>query len=215
MLVLVETWREECEEMWPTVSGHLWCGSGGSRGKHGVGILVHSRWTVDSFQALNDRVCSVDIDTGVFVLRVIAIYMPTTDSDDAFVESVYTSAGNLLTSGRQKGAKVAVAGDFNAHLTVDQVSDDGEEVVGHCCYSPIGDARGDWLTAWCMTFRLFIANTFANARGKVGLTKKPEFIHRLISFCSTCVCATNCLRPMFEKTWTSDLITGPCLLRYA
>ena len=63
VLVLVETWREECEEMWPTVSGHLWCGSGGSRGKHGVGILVHSRWTVDSFQELNDRVCSVDINT--------------------------------------------------------------------------------------------------------------------------------------------------------
>ena len=190
VLVLVETWREECEEMWPTVSGHLWCGSGGSRGKHGVGILVHSRWTVDSFRAINDRVCSVDINTGVFVLRVIAIYMPTTDSDDASVESVYTSAGNLLTSGRQKGAKVAVAGDFNAHLTVDQVSDDGEEVVGHCCYSPIGDARGDWLTAWCMTFRLFVANTFANTCEKSWIYQKAG-VHTQIDFILLDMCLRN------------------------
>ena len=40
-----ETWRDEREEYMTLSSGDVWCGSGGTPGKHGVGILLHERWS--------------------------------------------------------------------------------------------------------------------------------------------------------------------------
>jgi hypothetical protein len=43
-VMINESWREEAEEFDTLECKHVWFGSGGTRGKHGVGILLHSRW---------------------------------------------------------------------------------------------------------------------------------------------------------------------------
>eukprot|EP00973_Karenia_brevis_P058533 8152258-Karenia_brevis.AAC.1 len=45
LLAFTETWREEKQEIWETMPGHTWFGSGGMRGSCGVGFLLCRRWS--------------------------------------------------------------------------------------------------------------------------------------------------------------------------
>ena len=52
-----ETWRTSKEEIECLKSKHVWYGSGGSAGKHGVGLLLHKKWAgqVERFDAISPR----------------------------------------------------------------------------------------------------------------------------------------------------------------
>ena len=71
-----ETWRLEAEEDFLLESGHRFFGSGGARrtnsnlGKHGVGILLHQRWSkfVVGVRAVSAQIVYVDLQIGRFVV---------------------------------------------------------------------------------------------------------------------------------------------------
>ena len=70
---------------------HLWLGSGGCKGKHGVGILVHSRWKplFIGFRALSERLGVGEFVVGKFKLMVVVVNMPHGGYDDDAVEALY------------------------------------------------------------------------------------------------------------------------------
>ena len=62
LLLVAETWRGEREEHFFTANGHGFFLSGGSAGRHGVGIVVgrslYTRMSNVVFHAYSDRLCS-------------------------------------------------------------------------------------------------------------------------------------------------------------
>ena len=64
-ILLNETWREQAEEYDTLESDHIWFGSGGAKGQHGVGILLHRRWAqcVRGWRAINQRIGVLELDT--------------------------------------------------------------------------------------------------------------------------------------------------------
>eukprot|EP00973_Karenia_brevis_P004627 633432-Karenia_brevis.AAC.1 len=73
-----ETWREEEEELVTLHGGHVWCGSGGSQGKHGVGILLHERWSrcIQRWKAINSRLGLLELSINQLKLGLLVVYMP-------------------------------------------------------------------------------------------------------------------------------------------
>ena len=62
IVVVEETWREPRKEVVHLESGHIWYGSGGCRGRCGVGFLVHKRIGKCKFTAINERLAILDVD---------------------------------------------------------------------------------------------------------------------------------------------------------
>ena len=66
-VVLVnETWREIGEDMYTLQSGYEWFGSGGTKGKHGVGFVLHRRLqrSIRWFVALSERLFFLGLGIG-------------------------------------------------------------------------------------------------------------------------------------------------------
>eukprot|EP00959_Pyramimonas_sp_CCMP1952_P269782 5640090-Pyramimonas_sp.AAC.1 len=55
------TWRTQPKELWTTVEGHTFAGSGNDRRCHGVAILLHKRWSRHIFelQAISARLATM------------------------------------------------------------------------------------------------------------------------------------------------------------
>jgi hypothetical protein len=58
LLIFTETWREGRDEAFRIDQGHYWFGSGGTKGRCGVGFLLHSRWRHTFFQPISERCAS-------------------------------------------------------------------------------------------------------------------------------------------------------------
>eukprot|EP00973_Karenia_brevis_P092905 12414597-Karenia_brevis.AAC.1 len=123
-VVVNETWREAREEFAEVHDGHVWFGSGGTAGKHGVGILLHERWSnhVRSWRATNTRLGYLDINFNKLKLRLVAVYFPHAGYPDQAVQDVYDELDSILREGATKRFMIAVAGDWNAEVpsSVDQ-----------------------------------------------------------------------------------------------
>ena len=87
-VLLSETWRAAQSEKWTTADGNLFAGSGGMNGSRGVAILLRAKWVADerSFQAINERICCVDVECGDCQLRVMSVYLPHAGYGDAAAE---------------------------------------------------------------------------------------------------------------------------------
>ena len=98
LILLNETWRAEKEEIIELASGDIWLGSGGTAGKHGVGILVNHRWAgaLDRWRAILERIGLLEITAGALKLSVIVVYMPHCGYKDAEVEAIYTQISDLI-----------------------------------------------------------------------------------------------------------------------
>jgi len=151
IIVFTETWREERREVFETAAGHTWLGSGGARGAKGVGILLNKRWSYESFYAVSERVCAVDVRICGEIVRAVGVYMPHGGYDDIDVEAVYVQIENLLdrSCGRQRST--LIAGDFNAE--VGRAAEHGRRE--EACQS----ARGQWLCNWCLVNGFNVVNT--------------------------------------------------------
>ena len=79
IITFTETWREETNEVFTTENGHIWLGSGGTKGRNGVGILLHKRWKHIQFQAINDRIAAVVVDFAGALFQILVVYMPRPD----------------------------------------------------------------------------------------------------------------------------------------
>ena len=75
-ILVNETWRKEKEEVMRLESGDLWLGSGGTEGKHGVGVLLSKDLSLQRFVAISPRLSYVEADGYSQKFAIIAAYMP-------------------------------------------------------------------------------------------------------------------------------------------
>ena len=147
-LVLTEMWREQSHEIFKTKYGHIWYGSGGVRGRKGVGILMNRRWPVSTFKPVCDRLCCLDLKLqDGSPMSLLGVYMPHALMPDEDVEAVYGSLECALSVARQKGYRVIIAGDFNAQVGT-RTDDDDPKIIGDSPMT-IRSSRGDALVRWC------------------------------------------------------------------
>ena len=108
-LIFTETWREEKRDIFNTSGGHKWFGSGGLRGRSGVGILLHQRWSYQTFNAMSDRCATLYLVVQGMPLDICAVYMPHSDRPDAEVEAVYAEIESILCRRKRAECRTIVA----------------------------------------------------------------------------------------------------------
>ena len=186
VVLLSETWRE-----------HMFCGSGGSKGSSGVGILLHRRWSkgFKAFHAVCSRVCAIDVCIQGCAIRFISVYMPHGGCDDAEVEGTYWKIEHLLSSARKTNLTCVLLGDWNAVVGRRQTGD-AEVIVG-----PFGighrNERGNWVVEWAMQQKLAIASTLIEKSLEQQWTYENGGIRRQLDYC---------LMDVKRISWTLDAI---------
>ena len=114
VVVLSETWRESARETLRLDSEHLFYGSGGDKGRSGVGFLVHKQHAVRKFQSVNDRLAFIDIKLGLQTVRIFGVYFPHSGCNEEDVEVVYEMLAENLNDARRRIYLNIIGGDFNA-----------------------------------------------------------------------------------------------------
>ena len=113
VILVNETWREEAEELVEPESGHIWMGSGGTKGKHGVGILLHRRWKNKiTWKAVCSRVGALWMSVGSTKLAIIVVYMPHCGYPDPQVEAIYRKLDVAVKEARDAGRCIVIGGDL-------------------------------------------------------------------------------------------------------
>ena len=131
IVVLTETWRSDiCEEL-PLEGGHIFYGSGGVKGRCGVGFLVHDRHKNCKFKHINERVAFIDFKFKSQSVRIFGVYMPHSQHPDEEVETVYEILQEKLHAARRKSFSCIVAGDMNAQVGGFQEHDDPANLGPH------------------------------------------------------------------------------------
>ena len=125
-ILVQETWRREREEDDIRESGHRWLASSGAGRKHGVGILLHSRWrnTVDEFRPLSPRLASLALTVEGQKITLIVVYVPHAGHAQEEVEALYEEVTQEVTNAKKRFASVVVGGDFNAEIGAAQEGED-------------------------------------------------------------------------------------------
>eukprot|EP00973_Karenia_brevis_P008082 1095156-Karenia_brevis.AAC.1 len=175
VILLNETWREEAEELDTLDDRHVWCGSGGTKGKHGVGILVHQRWAaqVHRWRAINERIGVLELNLFKVKLSLIVVYMPHRGYADAEVQRMYDHLSNFIGEARRAKRVVIIGGDWNAEAQSAMSSGDSG-AVGEFA-NPFGNDRGDWLVRWATAERLILCNTLFKKRwGKIWTHRQGD-----------------------------------------
>jgi len=159
ILVSVETWRPEDFEIFATEAGNLFYGSGGFKGRCGVGFLVHHRHPKQKFIAVNARLGVLNVRLGSLKLQVVGVYMPDSTYSDEEVDTVYNQLDFHLRDCTCKGHRhCIVAGDFNARVGSQDFYDD-ISILGSGGL-PNRNSRGNWFLQWCTINQLVIGNTY-------------------------------------------------------
>ena len=150
LLLVGETWRGEHEETFLTANGHRFFLSGGSIGRHGVGIVVgrslYQCMSNVEFHAYSDRLCSLHFSLENVSFQVFSCYMPTSWEPYHEVEQMYDLMELLLSNCERVGASAVVGGDFNAMLGDCREADD-RDVLGTCGFGERND-RGWMMAHW-------------------------------------------------------------------
>ena len=138
------------EEIFLTANGHRFFLSGGSIGRHGVGIVVgrslYQRMSNVVFHAYSDRLCSLHFTLENVFFQVFSCYMPTSREPYHEVEQMYDLMELLLSNCERVGASAVVGGDFNAMLGDCREAHD-RDVLGTCGYGERND-RGWMMAHW-------------------------------------------------------------------
>ena len=82
IVVITETWRQDKSEYFVLPKGNHFYGSGGVRGKCGIGFLIHKRWATHRFAPISERLGFLDIIFDSFSCRIFGVYMPQTSCPD-------------------------------------------------------------------------------------------------------------------------------------
>ena len=150
VLLVAETWRGEREEHFFTANGHRLFLSGGSAGRHGVGIVIgrsfYRRMSNVVFHAYSDRLCSLHFTLDHVSFQIFSCYMPTSWEPYHAVEQMYDLMALQLSNCERLGASAVVGGDFNAMLG-DPWEGDDTDVLGTCGFGERND-RGWMMAHW-------------------------------------------------------------------
>ena len=157
-ITINETWRGEAEEIERLSGGQLWCGSGGTAGKHGVGVLLHSKWArkVLRFKAISPRLAVLDVSLDAVVhVRIISAYFPHSGYPDDAVEHLYRLLDVEISEAKKSKYKIILGADCNA-----EVGGFGRQCNSYGGFgNEFSNARGDWLKAWADRAGLVLINT--------------------------------------------------------
>ena len=107
----------------------MWMGSGGKRGKHGVGILLHQRWAscVRRFSAKSERLAELELDVETMRITLIAVYLPHGGYSDEEVDHHYDLMSSMIKRARKGRRRVMIYGDWNAEVGGDDGEGRGED----------------------------------------------------------------------------------------
>jgi len=168
-IMVNETWRELKEENVELSCGHLWFGSGGTKGKHGIGVLLHKRWESAKpiWKAMNERLGTLTLNFGNWTAMFIVAYFPHCGYGDSAVQTLYDDLDGILTAARKKGHFCFIGGDWNAEATRASNTSEPWSSIGK--YSnKVGNERGLWMESWAEGANLFATNTHFKKRwGKI------------------------------------------------
>ena len=89
IVVVTETWREAPREIIFLEGGCTWYGSGGCKGRCGVGFLVNAHFPKLKFISENERLAMLDGEGVGTKVRVFAVYMPDGSHASKEVDMVY------------------------------------------------------------------------------------------------------------------------------
>ena len=133
-----ETRRAANEEFDHLHNGHLWLGSGGTAGKHGVGILLHERWAncVHRWRAISPRLAVLELNTGRLKLSLAVVYMPHCGYQDIAVEEIYQKLSLITRESRSRKRLLIIAGDWNAEVKSEILDRCKHDVVGKYANMP-------------------------------------------------------------------------------
>ena len=159
LIIFSETWRGDRDEAFKIDQGHFWFGSGGTRGRCGVGFLLHSRWNHSFFRPISERCACLGIRINrQLLIHAIGAYMPHGGHQDYEVEAVYAELDDECRKARAKKAKIIVGADFNAEVG-NRTEYDNPQVLGDNPM-PSRNERGSMLLQWCEGQKLALCNTF-------------------------------------------------------
>ena len=148
LLLVAETWRCEQEENFLAADGHRFFLSGGSVGRHGVGIVVkrslYAQMANVVFHAYSDRLCSLHVTLDRVPFQFFSCYTPTSWELYHAVEQLYDLLELLLSNCERVGASAVVGGDFNAMLGEPCEGDD-TDILGTCGFGQRNE--GGWMLA--------------------------------------------------------------------
>ena len=209
IIVFTETWMEASQEIFVTKHGHVWHGSGGIKGKRGVGFLLHKRWAETSkplFIAISPRLASLTIDIASISLCIIGVYMPHSGMCDSEVDAVYACINEHLACARAKGNRCIVVGDLNAEVGT-RSEHDNPRIIGENSMLR-RNARGEWLVQWCTARDMVVAiRILERTQTHPGHTPTTEWNGSWITFSLTSVCSQTLEDAMFYATLMLDPTT--------
>ena len=178
-VIVNEAWCELPEELIQLPDRSLWCGSGGTAGKHGVGVLQHRDWKLDNFKAISSRLCVVNATKNGVRLSLIVAYLPHGGYSDDAVEQIYDDISTQIGLARKDRRRIVLGGDWNAEVASATGNDIG--AAGRFT-NPIRSARGDWLAAWAQQHDFKIANKFFDKRWDNTWTHQQNGRQRVIDY---------------------------------
>ena len=164
-----ETWRKDEEEVVKLKDGHTWCGSGGTAGKHGVGILLNKRWTLSRFKAISTRLCVLEVEAESRSFRLIATYMPHAGYKDEAVEELYENISTQIKEARKNRRSIILGDDWNSEVQSLTSSAVGRFANRH------GNPREEWLANWACKEGLVITNTSFKKRWGPTMDALPSW----------------------------------------
>ena len=151
VVLIFETWRSS-KEVWETEQGHVVIESGKFTNKHGVAIIMNSRWKnkINWVECASERVVAASVSVNKQPITLISAYLPHSGYPDHQVERTYETIRRVIDKDRYM--KI-IGGDFNAERTgVEQTS------VGHYTLNK-ANCRGEWMTQWLFEKNLVALNT--------------------------------------------------------
>ena len=148
---------------------------GGTAGKHGVGVLLHNRWSnyVHRQRAISPRLGVLDLNVQQLKISMVVVYIPHCGSGDEHVEEMYAQLSLIIQEARSRKRIVMASADWNAEVESMGPDREKHDVVGHYA-NAIWNSCGEWLKRWAMAERMTIAKTMLKKRWVLRWTHNQQ-----------------------------------------
>ena len=151
--------------------GYKFIYSGASKeGRNGVGIILskEKKNMITEVHRRNDRIMWVRLDLGDFTASIFSVYAPQAGSTDEVKDQFWIDLQGEMEKVEQD-EKCIVGGDLNGH--VGSGNDVISRIHGGKTYGE-GNAEGERIVDFAISYDMMIANTFFNKRQEHLITYK-------------------------------------------
>ena len=143
-IFLSETWRQDKAETWETHQKLIFMGAGRYDNKHGVGILLNTKWRqrIIDTEYINERAITTTIVVNRQRIKLMSVYFTHSVYVDHHIEKMHKTIDKHTTN--CKKYIPIVGGDFNAELGLG-CGTECTSVGRHTQRINEGNKRGDWM----------------------------------------------------------------------